>query len=167
MADQELVSVRLICDEWSVVQEALDEYYYEVEHSEPGGFRKGTNSARPRRGPVFVTVDEGRLTAAFSDSSGSCSRTSSTSRCARSRSSFRYFLRAGTTSLSRGFEPFTRPVTTHTVVDDYSRVAYDEIHDDEAAATAAGVLRPCPAGCTSTTITATTEQSAKSRPSTG
>jgi transposase InsO family protein len=29
----------------------------------------------------------------------------------------------------------------HTVVDDYSRVAYAEIHDDETAATATGVLR--------------------------
>jgi transposase InsO family protein len=29
----------------------------------------------------------------------------------------------------------------HTVVDDYSRVAYAEIHDDETAVTAAGVLR--------------------------
>jgi hypothetical protein len=29
----------------------------------------------------------------------------------------------------------------HTVVDDRSRVAYAEIHDDETAATAAGVLR--------------------------
>ena len=29
----------------------------------------------------------------------------------------------------------------HTVVDDHSRVAYAEIHDDETAATAAGVLR--------------------------
>ncbi len=29
----------------------------------------------------------------------------------------------------------------HTVVDDHSRVTYAEIHDDETAATAAGVLR--------------------------
>ena len=29
----------------------------------------------------------------------------------------------------------------HTVIDDHSRVAYAEIHDDETAATAAGVLR--------------------------
>ena len=29
----------------------------------------------------------------------------------------------------------------HTVIDDYSRVAYAEIHDDETAATASGVLR--------------------------
>ena len=28
----------------------------------------------------------------------------------------------------------------HTVIDDYSRVAYAEIHDDEKAVTAAGVL---------------------------
>jgi hypothetical protein len=33
----------------------------------------------------------------------------------------------------------------HTVVDDHSRVAYAEIHDDETAATAIGVLhRPWP-----------------------
>ncbi len=134
----------------------------------------------------------------------------------------------------------------HTVVDDHSRVAYAEIHDDETAATAAGVLRRavvwftargvfvervltdngscyrsrlwrrqcqdldlihkrtrpyrpqtngkverfhrtmtagwafdgstsasqpderrCPAGCTSTTITATTQRSARSHPSAG
>ncbi len=29
----------------------------------------------------------------------------------------------------------------HTVLDDYSRVAYAEIHDDETATTAIGVLR--------------------------
>jgi len=29
----------------------------------------------------------------------------------------------------------------HTVIDDYSRVGYAEIHDDEAATTAVGVLR--------------------------
>jgi hypothetical protein len=29
----------------------------------------------------------------------------------------------------------------HTVLDDHSRVAYAEIHDDESAATAIGVLR--------------------------
>ena len=30
----------------------------------------------------------------------------------------------------------------HTVIDDYSRVGYAEVHDDETAVTAIGVLRP-------------------------
>jgi hypothetical protein len=40
---------------------------------------------------------------------GSSARTSTTSRCARSRNSFGYFLGAGTEPLSRGFRPSTRP----------------------------------------------------------
>ena len=38
-------------------------------------------------------------------------------------------------------EPLMGHAYVHTVVDDYSRVAYAEIHDDELAVTAAGVLR--------------------------
>ncbi len=34
-----------------------------------------------------------------------------------------------------------RHAFVHTVIDDHSRVAYAEIHDDETAATAIGVLR--------------------------
>jgi Transposase IS116/IS110/IS902 family len=45
----------------------------------------------PTRGPI-------RFTAAFNDNPGSCSRASCTSRCARSRNSFGYFLGAGTTT---------------------------------------------------------------------
>ena len=46
----------------------------------------------------------------------------------------------------RGRSPYTGDKTyghayVHTVVDDHSRVAYAEIHDDETALTAAGVLR--------------------------
>jgi len=44
---------------------------------------------------VAVLLDGG--TAAFNDNSGSCSRASATSRCARSRSAFGYFLGAGMT----------------------------------------------------------------------
>jgi transposase InsO family protein len=38
-------------------------------------------------------------------------------------------------------QPLMKHAFVHTVVDDYSRVAYAEIHDDETAVTAAGVLR--------------------------
>ncbi|WP_111721590.1 IS481 family transposase, partial [Homoserinimonas sp. OAct 916] len=37
--------------------------------------------------------------------------------------------------------PLTGKAFVHTVIDDHSRVAYAEIHDDETAATAIGVLR--------------------------
>lgn len=37
--------------------------------------------------------------------------------------------------------PLMRPAFVHTVIDDNSRVAYAETHDDETAATAIGVLR--------------------------
>jgi hypothetical protein len=66
---------------------------------------RSVSGCTPTRGPI-------RFTAAFSDRSGSCSRASATSRCARSRNSFGYFLGAGTTPLSRGFGPPTRPVAT-------------------------------------------------------
>src|SRR3712207_326303 len=38
-------------------------------------------------------------------------------------------------------DPVMGTAFVHTVLDDHSRVAYDEIHDDETAATAIGVLR--------------------------
>ena len=42
---------------------------------------------------------------------------------------------------SRNREPQLGTAFVHTVLDDHSRVAYAEIHDDETAATAIGVLR--------------------------
>jgi transposase InsO family protein len=42
---------------------------------------------------------------------------------------------------SRHHNPKIGTAFVHTVLDDHSRVAYAEIHDDETAATAAGVLR--------------------------
>ncbi|SDT41970.1 IS481 family transposase [Jiangella sp. DSM 45060] len=41
---------------------------------------------------------------------------------------------------SRGYYPKVGTCFVHTVIDDYSRIAYAEIHDDEKAVTAAGVL---------------------------
>ena len=42
---------------------------------------------------------------------------------------------------NRHHNPLMRHAFVHTVIDDHSRVAYAEIHDDETAATAIGVLR--------------------------
>ena len=42
---------------------------------------------------------------------------------------------------SRNHDPIVGKAFVHTVVDDHSRVAYAEIHDDETAATAVAVLR--------------------------
>lgn len=44
-------------------------------------------------------------------------------------------------SRSRHHQPLLGHAFVHTVIDDHSRVAYAEIHDDETAATAIGVLR--------------------------
>jgi transposase InsO family protein len=41
---------------------------------------------------------------------------------------------------TKGYEPKLGTCFVHTVIDDYSRVAYAEIHDDEKAVTAVGVL---------------------------
>jgi transposase InsO family protein len=41
---------------------------------------------------------------------------------------------------NRHYNPKMGTAFVHTILDDYSRVAYAEIHDDETAATAAGVL---------------------------
>jgi transposase InsO family protein len=51
--------------------------------------------------------------------------------------------RAGTAGKPRSKHrgPLIGTAFVHTVLDDHSRVAYAEIHDDETAATAAGVLR--------------------------
>lgn len=87
------------------------------------------------------------------------------------------------TSRNRHYHPKLGHAFVHTVLDDHSRVAYAEIHDDEAATTAAAVLRravawfaargitvhprPCRAGSTSTTITGPTPPSVAGRPSAG
>ncbi len=63
---------------------------------------RNVSALMPTRGPI-------RFTAAFSDRSLSCSRASATRRIARSRSSFGYFLGAGTEPLSRGFRASTQP----------------------------------------------------------
>jgi transposase InsO family protein len=42
---------------------------------------------------------------------------------------------------SKHYNPVLGTAFVHTVIDDHSRVAYAEIHDDETAATAIGVLR--------------------------
>ncbi|WP_345763583.1 IS481 family transposase [Diaminobutyricibacter sp. McL0608] len=42
---------------------------------------------------------------------------------------------------NKRFQPLVGTAFVHTVIDDNSRVAYAEIHDDETAATAIGVLR--------------------------
>jgi transposase InsO family protein len=58
----------------------------------------------------------------------------------------------GSRAVGTALPPWTKPATptaarrwahayVHTVVDDHSRVAYAEIHDDETAVTATGVLR--------------------------
>lgn len=56
MDDDELVAVTLTRDEWSVVQEALDEYYYQVEHSRPGGLRKGAKARNAARRDHLLAV---------------------------------------------------------------------------------------------------------------
>ena len=60
----------------------------------------------PTRSPI-------RFTAACNDTFGSCSRASATRRIARSRSSFGYFLGAGTEPLPRGFRASTKPGAVH------------------------------------------------------
>ena len=42
---------------------------------------------------------------------------------------------------NKRYQPLIGHAFVHTVIDDHSRVAYAEIHDDETAATATGVLR--------------------------
>lgn len=49
MDDEELVAVTLTRSEWSAVQEALDEYFYAVEHSSAGGLRKATKERNAAR----------------------------------------------------------------------------------------------------------------------
>ena len=47
--DDEAVAVTLTRAEWSAVQEALDEYYYVVEHSAASGLRKATKERNEAR----------------------------------------------------------------------------------------------------------------------
>jgi transposase InsO family protein len=54
---------------------------------------------------------------------------------------------------SRHRNPLIGTAFVHTVVDDHSRVAYAEIHDDETAATATGVLRRAVAWFTARGVT--------------
>ena len=49
MDDDELISVTLTRAEWSAIQEALDEYYYVVEHSTTGGLREATKERNAAR----------------------------------------------------------------------------------------------------------------------
>lgn len=46
MADEQRVPVTLSSREWAIVQDALDTYAYEVEHSNPGGIRRSTKDRR-------------------------------------------------------------------------------------------------------------------------
>lgn len=49
MDDNEPVAVTLTRDEWAAVQEALDEYFYVVEHQQSGGLRKTTKERKAAR----------------------------------------------------------------------------------------------------------------------
>jgi hypothetical protein len=61
MAENEM-TVTLTPEEWHLVQEALDVYYYETEHNGPGGLtRKGRERRqiqRERRLEMLGEVDE-------------------------------------------------------------------------------------------------------------
>ena len=49
MDETELIAVTLTRNEWRAVQEALDEYFYIVEHGTPGGFRAATRERNAAR----------------------------------------------------------------------------------------------------------------------
>src|SRR5205085_521637 len=71
---------------------------------------------------------------------------------------------------NRHYNPKIGTAFVHTVLDDHSRVAYAEIHDDETAGSTSAsrsAARRYRDGCTSTTITGPTPPSAGSRPSPG
>ncbi len=69
MDDDEPVAVTLTRAEWSAVQEALDEYFYVVEHSQPGGLRKATKERNAsRRGWLLATLP--RIDVAIHDQAG-------------------------------------------------------------------------------------------------
>ena len=42
VSQDDLISVALTQSEWSIVQEALDNYFYEIEHRASGGIRRTT-----------------------------------------------------------------------------------------------------------------------------
>lgn len=69
MSTDDQVPVVLTRDEWAVVQEALDEYYYQVEHSDPGGFHRQAKERRvARREHLLATLP--RLDVAIADQAG-------------------------------------------------------------------------------------------------
>jgi len=63
---------------------------------------RNVSGTTPTFGPI-------RITAAFSDNPGSSTSASATSRCARSRNSFGYFLGAGMTPPFREIRPCIKP----------------------------------------------------------
>jgi hypothetical protein len=69
MNDDDVVAVTLTRAEWSAVQEALDEYYYVVEHSQPGGFRKATKERNAQRREWLLTALP-RIDVAIHDQAG-------------------------------------------------------------------------------------------------
>ena len=46
MSDGDAIAVVLSQDQWRLVQEALDAYYYETEHERPGGISAGRRERR-------------------------------------------------------------------------------------------------------------------------
>lgn len=68
--DQEQpVAVSMTKREWAMVQEALDNYYYEVEHSAPGGIRRTTKARlAERRDELLATLP--RLDVTISQQAG-------------------------------------------------------------------------------------------------
>lgn len=67
-ADQR-IAVSLTRHEWSIVQEALDAYFYEVEHSAPGGIRRTTRvRLAERRAELLDTLP--RLDVAIYEQTG-------------------------------------------------------------------------------------------------
>jgi hypothetical protein len=67
--DGKRVPVRLTLGQWAVVQEALDTYFYEVEHAGPGGLRPNTRARNAaRREQVLAMVLA--IDAAIADQAG-------------------------------------------------------------------------------------------------
>jgi hypothetical protein len=69
VSDAETVPVSLTKREWSMVQEALDNYFYEVEHSAPGGIRRTTKQRLAERRQELLTAIP-RLDQAIADQAG-------------------------------------------------------------------------------------------------
>jgi hypothetical protein len=69
VSDDERIAIAFSKDEWGIIQEALDTYYYEVEHSDPGGFRRRTRERlTERRLELLKTLPE--LDVAISQQAG-------------------------------------------------------------------------------------------------